>query len=432
MIANREAWREFITSPEHSGRFFSRIGDSIGAAFSEPVHMDELQSFLASLRDGEDDVTFLATVVELLAGGHIRFVHDELPILLDQLSSETARREEIVGPAIQGAVRWMQTNVARRTGQLLPGRYFSFTARRSYDIPENRTVRRYLDALDGAATWVAHKARPGRPPKGVRQLLDQVRQLQTHDAMRGLQLADVTDESDLQITDTSGRAEYEMVASLLRSIDRIACADDDRRRHAVLMLLAVGWLEPLNDDDLFELYVLVLVLDILALEAGLGAPIDVGLVRSGRSHVARFGLPDGELKVFFDTSLARIAGSPGRYKKTVSAHNGVTGNERRPDVVLAVLGNDDAVRRVMIVEAKRSDDGRYLSDSVYKVFGYLHDFAGVIDDLQAVLAVPESVYRASAASAGEITIVSGDDREAFAESLSDFIEVKRIPIRDVV
>lgn len=432
MIANREAWREFITSPEHAGRFFSRIGDSIGASLSNPIHMDELQSFLASLRGGEEDVTFLATVVELLSGGHSQFMRDDLPVLLDQLSSETARRDEVVGPAIQGAVRWMQTDVARRTGKLPPGRYFSMTARRSYDIPENRTVRRYLDALDSAATWVARKARPGRPPSGVQRLLDEVRQSQEHDAMRGLQFAESTDEADLQITETSGRAEYESVANLLRSIDRIGGDDDDRRRHAILMLLAVGWLEPLNDDDLFELYVLVLVLDVLGNESALGSPVEIGLVRSGRSHVARFDVLDGELKVFFDTSLARIVGSSGRYKSTVSAHSGVTGNERRPDVVLAVIGRDGEVRRVLIVEAKRSDDGRYLSDSIYKVFGYLHDFAGAIDDLQAVLAVPEAVYRTSAASDGEITIVSGGDRDALAHILSGFAVSERAGLSEVV
>lgn len=432
MIANREAWREFITSPEHAGRFLSRIGDSVGAAVSEPVHMDELQSFLASLRGGTADVTFLATVVELLSGGHVEFMRDDLPVLLDQLSSETARRDEIVGPAIQGSVRWMPTNVARRTGKLAPGRYFSVTARRSYDIPENRTVRRYLDALDSATTWVARKARPGRPPSGVQRLLDEVRQSQAHDAMRGLQSADRTDEADLQIAETCGRAEYETVANLLRSIDRIGGYDDERRQHAVLMLLAVGWLEPLNDDDLFELYILVLVLDVLGEEAALGSPVEIGLVRSGRSYVARFDLPNGRLKVFFDTSLARIAGCSGRYKRTVSAHSGITGNERRPDVVLAIVGNDGTVRRVLIVEAKRSDDGRYLSDSVYKVFGYLHDFAGAIDELHAVLAVPESVHRTSVASSGEITIVSGDDREALAGILSEFVKYGLVSLHDAV
>lgn len=421
MTAGRDRWREFITSPDHAGRFMSRIGGAVRGALSEPIHMDELQDFLASLSSGEADVEFLAGVVELLSGGHRAFVRKELPVLLDQLSSETSRENRVVGPAVTGSVRWMETRVARRTGRLPPGRYVSITARRSYDIPENRTIRRYLEAVDQVATGIVKRAPSGRAPRGIEALLREVRHLQTHDAMRGLRVDGSTDEVDVQIAETSGRRGYETVAALLRSLDRIAGGEEDTRRHSILMLLAVGWLEPLDDDDLFELYVLVLVLDLISKETCFGPPIELALVRSGRTHIARYASSPCELRVFFDTSLARIVGRRGRYVSTIDAHSGLTGRERRPDVVLALTDRNDKSLRVLIVEAKRSDDGRYLSDSVYKVFGYLHDFGGVVPDLHAMLAVPETVTRLRDIARGEITVVAGDDRRAMSHAILDFV-----------
>ena len=178
------------------------------------------------------------------------------------------------------------------------------------------------------------------------------------------------------------------------------------------MLLATGWLESVSDDDLFELYTLALVLDVLADEAGLGSPIEYGLVRANRRHVARFDCGGEDVLVHFDMSLARILKRGGRCSATEASYDGLTGAERRPDIVLTRQSSGE--RRVLLVEVKRSDDGRYLSDSIYKVFGYLYDFQGPDVELAAVLAIPENVGPNGIHAPDTVTIVSGDDRPALA------------------
>ena len=63
---------------------------------------------------------------------------------------------------------------------------------------------------------------------------------------------------------------------------------------------------------------------------------------------------------------------------------------------------------------------RYISDSVYKVFGYLYDFRAAASSvgIKAVLAVPEGVAGlATAASSRTLFVTSANDRGAFADDL---------------
>jgi hypothetical protein len=71
-------------------------------------------------------------------------------------------------------------------------------------------------------------------------------------------------------------------------------------------LLAANWLEPVDPDDLFELYALVLVLDLLEVELGLGPPMQYGLAVPGRDHVAMFETEGNRVRVFFDQSPASV------------------------------------------------------------------------------------------------------------------------------
>ena len=169
---------------------------------------------------------------------------------------------------------------------------------------------------------------------------------------------------------------------------------------------------------------LVLTLDVLSNEVGLGEPIEYGLVISERDHVALFQGEQQTVRVFFDQAPAAILGASTEYRGAMRLHSGISGNERRPDIL--VVSETPSSTSVVLVEAKRSSDGRYISDSVYKAFGYLYDlrdlaFSGV--SVAAVLAVPTGVAAAGAAtSKRSLYVTSGDDRMDFAASLRAAID----------
>lgn len=183
----------------------------------------------------------------------------------------------------------------------------------------------------------------------------------------------------------------------------------------------MNWLEPVNDDDLFELYVLVLTLDLLSDELGFGEPVEYGLVTSRRGHVALFEDDHQKARVYFDQTPAAVLGIPTEYRQVFAQHRGISGGERRPDIL--VVAEREGETRLVLIEMKKTVDGRYISDSVYKVFAYLYDFrdtAGAGRTVKAVLVVPGGVSAAPGASAGQtVFVASGDDRAGMAQAMKD-------------
>jgi hypothetical protein len=187
------------------------------------------------------------------------------------------------------------------------------------------------------------------------------------------------------------------------------------------MLLAVDWLEPVSDDDLFELFVLLSVVDALS-ATSLGEPAELGLVMGGRRHVAKFETGAETVTVHFDFSARSAIDAEGRYMEIIRAYDGITGSERRPDIIVERIPLGLAPPERLFIEIKRSDDGRYISDGVYKIFGYLHDHRQLWTPASAkphaALVVPGKVSRRDAAAFGEVAVVSGEDQAELRQILT--------------
>lgn len=214
------------------------------------------------------------------------------------------------------------------------------------------------------------------------------------------------------------RQEYRVAGQLARRRLELETRDHNAKWYSILSLLAVNWLEPVSDDDLFELYILILTLDVLADDLGMGDPVQYGLVTRGRGYVALFESRGRTVQVFFDQTPSTVLAMKTQYAGVIASHRGLAGGQRRPDIIL--VSEVGADRRVVLVEMKNSADGRYLSDSVYKVFGYLFDLGlAVADRIRAVLVVPTGVSAASTGSRAAIAVASGDDRPGFAKAIGD-------------
>jgi hypothetical protein len=417
----RQAWKEFICSSTHAGRHLSNIGQSVAVSRSDQIDIHELEAFLDRLKGGEDDVVFLANVVELTGGSYADFLETVLPDFLEQLSSETERRDQVVGPALVGSPRWGQTQIARRSGHLRFGQYYSRTAHRSYDVPENRVLAWLVHHLDQLADEVFRRARLRSAPLPIQRIADACDGISTHPVLWTVASWEELDHRDLAAAETSNRAEYRVAARLCRSLLAIMNTDPAARWHAILMLLAVDWLEPVADDDLFELFVLVTIIDVLGDEVAFGEAAEYGLVVGGRRHVALFEQDWGTVSVHFDTSALAALGHRGKYPDIVAEYDGVTGSERRPDIIVSAAPEDGSPRRVIFVEIKRSDSDRYVSDGIYKVFGYLHDHQQLWpadqNNPRAILVIPGHVTKRPNSPYREVAVVSGGDRSGLASAI---------------
>jgi hypothetical protein len=191
------------------------------------------------------------------------------------------------------------------------------------------------------------------------------------------------------------------------------------RKWAVLAkYLQAGWLVPLSDDDLFELYVLVFVLEVLSVELQFGKPLSVHLVRAGRGAVAILKRPRDSVtaRVHFDQAPTTVFGTTvvSEYGKLLRKYAGISGSERRPDVTL-VFSLPGGQERRLILEAKRTQDDQYRRDSVYKAFAYLYDFSSMWPSgpqrPKAIVVFPDEVNQVQGTPGDdEVAIMSGDDR----------------------
>ncbi|MCT6721597.1 hypothetical protein, partial [Acidovorax sp. K2F] len=213
----------------------------------------------------------------------------------------------------------------------------------------------------------------------------------------------------------SRRREYRIAGALAERRHGFQTEVAHGRWHSILSLLSSGWLEPVDPDDLFELFALTLCLEVVSCELGFGRAKELGLVVRQRQYVAKFDGPLGTLEVFFDQSPRNTLGVDGRYAEVLKAHAGVSGSSHRPDITL-VFTPFSGPRMVLFVEVKHSSSRDYLADSVYKAFGYIHDFGVLFSDSnpKVVLFVPESPKLARGACIPDVAFASPSDRTGFA------------------
>lgn len=423
---HREAWSEFICAPERAGRHLASIGrGSTGAYASVAVDLVALQDFLDRIED-ERGPELLTQFVDLTLGGYAEFAELKLHRLLDALSSEQVSQTAQVGPSPSGRVQWARTMMARQTGGLPPGRYIAQVSQRSFDLPINRVLAWLISDLVQALDRVKKAVHSSHLSPELERLDVLLQEAQRHHWLSAIKPS-ANIEIDLANARIDlGRPGYGDVLDLAKRRQRLQDRDQDRRWQNLLNLLAVGWLMPLGDDDLFELYVLVLTLDVLEYDLGLGAPTAIDLVRPGRREIAKFEVDERIVSVFFDQAYGPIVGGPTRYPPLTRLTPLISSHPRRPDIIVTVSG-PGGIEASVLVEAKNTTDPDYISASIYRCYGYIHDFdpAGFLgkNGPACVLLIKGGISGA-ALRASDLIVIEGDMRDELASTLRKSLSIQ--------
>ena len=415
MTARRDRWAEFICDPTRPARYLAGLGDTVGIHV-QPILDETFVQFVGKLTSKGADARTLIDTLDYVFGGYQEFLRTQLKGLLRELAHESFREQEVQGPGIKGKVNWPATLVARSSGRLPDGRFLVRRPSKSFDLPENQLLKLLLST---AATDLGRMA-------GV---LGSGGLLSTFADMRRIAEAGLRDFNLRTVTrmarmnpemvaraDAHRNPAYREIADLMGRRERVVDSVTSGRLEALLSMVRSGWLAPVNDDDLFELYALALTLDVLSDECGFGAPSEYGLVLRGRSHVALFPMSGMKATLYFDQTPAATYGLKTRYSQVLSCWEGVSGGERRPDIMVEFERN--GAKHVLLVEIKRTDDDRYRRDSIYKVFGYLYDFHALWKSAnlpRAALLFPDKI-ESREPPGGDVLIrlVSGESREHLA------------------
>lgn len=416
MTSRRDRWAEFICDPSRPARYLSGLGDTFGIQVV-PINDGVFAQFVGKLTGKETDARILVDALDYAFGGYQAFLQARLKGLLRGLAHESFREQEINGPAVKGKVNWPATLVMRSSGRLPEGRFLVRRPAKSFDLPENQLLHLLLSTIASDLGRMAMAVGSG----ALNSVFTDLRRI-ADGGLRDFNLRSVT-RAPRANSEMIGRAHahrnatYGEVANLMGRRERIIDSVGSGRLEAILSMVRAGWLSPVNDDDLFELYALSLTLDVLRDECGFGDPSEYGLVLRGRSYVALFEAGGIKVSVYFDQTPAATYNLRTSYAEVLACWEGVSGGERRPDIMVEFERN--GAKHVLVVEIKRTDDDRYRRDSIYKVFGYLYDFNSLWINRRlprAVLLFPDRIERRHI-PCGELRIrlVSGERRMHLAE-----------------
>ena len=425
MRLDRQRLITAISSPNNAWRLLYLRGETQRADATTLAPARTAQ-FLGSLSRKNLDATLLAQL-HFLAGASLeQFVDIALPELLRAGHHIGTGVDEQTKGGIRGRINWSRTCRGRAAARLHQGAYIVRRNRSSWDTPLNQLLKLLLTNLSTSIASVASEVGSGSLPRhflGIKAALDL--------GLRQSWMREVTAKrvSSALMRHASHRARnrhYGTASDLLATYESVA---REGRWESIAGLIRAGWFEPIPDDDLFELFVLMKVLSTLRDRLNFGEPYELGLIRSGRREVARFRRADGvRADVYFDQSPAEVFGfDRSLYKAILASYENLSGRMRRPDITVKFSVPNREKR--LLIECKRTDDDGYRRDSVYKVLGYLKDFSelwsGSHQSLKAVVVFPESIRLKDASiETGELGLVAGDDDARLAELLSRASEVR--------
>lgn len=340
--------------------------------------------------------------LDLIGGAYLEFLRVHLPKLLSSLRSLRSDELSEVGPALSGQPVWGRTVLGWTSGSLPADRFVSRVSISTLSLPENLALRlllRHLAVLTGElSSLLRERLHPTIAEIGARAgaaLRDPT--------VRLIPDAAGASEQMLQAAEGTSDWAYREAGRLLRRRLLLSKVDDLGRWRRSAYAAAVGGVEltPSDPEEVFELLALSRVLDALEQDLGLGPAKSFWLrigtgARSG--PVAEFNDREGgAVEIYFDRTPSFLLGRRTPYIDVFHGHEGLgQGADRRPDIVV-VRHRAGGARAIFFLEVKlpgREQVGRYLRDSVYKAFGYLYDFAGLWEPVQApkvALYVPSDV-----------------------------------------
>jgi hypothetical protein len=398
------------------------FGDVAIATATDLSH-DAISEFLTGLAKAGVDYASLVTAL-LLLGSVREFLELQLDGLLRSLNHEAARTEQVLGPALKGNPSWGKTVVSRVGQRIRPHEFIVHRPERSADLPENQLLKRVLADITEAANLLQSVGESGAVAQELLAISSR--------ALAGLRSGSLTNVTLPRNTSAImhararrarhvGYSSVESIALLFREIKDV---DRESNWRAAFALLQNDWLEPIDDDDLFELFTLALVLKSVEQYSGFGPPIGVALLTKGRDWLAKFKQDARIVEVYFDQSPVSRFDCSSEFIAVVSAHVGIPGKAHRPDILVRAWYGD-GVSRVTILECKNSTSADYISESIYKVMGYILDFESLwtaphSHPIQAVLVVPTGIRlrRGPTATVQRLRVVSADERHEFDEIIS--------------
>lgn len=336
----------------------------------------------------DEELNHLKTVHFLLSHEVEKLV-EELPKILRNLSHSTHKELIESRGIIRGRIDWNMTFKERYSqGFNDPSLFVCQPSTKMYDLPENQLLNfilwkiriltenidlRVTEELLYAETWKDWQ------DKIVSRYLN-VKKISRNIYFQQISMPLSIKPKTVQKAYRHRNQSYDKVAECYELYEKLFIIND---QEVLRRLIKTQTFEPLNNDKLFEVYVLIKLLDLLDKSDG---ELRFGLLKPELNYTAEYVSNKVNICIFYQKMPNKFQKCS--INKDIFQFYDLDVSMRRPDIVLRFENGKN--KKYMLIEVKRTDERNYIVDSLYKVLGYIHDFEECLTNTpnpKAILAV---------------------------------------------
>lgn len=318
------------------------------------------------------DLRLLERIYFLLSEPVGRSVRESIPHVLRHLPQSTDRVTTSLKGIVRSTVDWNLTTKRRLTsGDNDPTVFTTRIAAKTCDIPEMRALKYLLVTVNRVCSEVLTSISDqislqvdGKWKTEIQLLARSTAILLKNVQLRNITLPDEVNSGMLQRVRRARNKHFKAVYGAILLYKRLFL---EGQEVALRDCFAQGVLKPLSRDTLYELFVLFATTASLE-RAGWNAH-RLRLIGYGNGAIGSYRRRNATLRLYYQTLPAWFA-EGSCYGDLLRRHS-IDVGLRRPDLLLEFQSGG---REYKIVEVKRTQERRYVADSIYKVFGYMKDF----------------------------------------------------------
>ena len=335
--------------------------------------LPNLEVLLKSLTGLTDEELNLLKTVHFLLSDEVERLIIELPKLLRNLSHSTNKELVESRGIIRGRVDWNMTFKERYSqGFNDPSLFICQPSIKIYDLPENQLLNFVL--------WKIRSLSEKIDLEISEELLDaeewknwqdkivtiylKVKKISKNIYFQQISIPRSIKPKTIQKAYRHRNQSYDKVAACYELYEKLFITNDQK---VLRELLEKQTLKPLNDDKLFEIYVLIKLLDFLDKLPG---KLRFGLLKPDLDYTAQFVSEEMNICIFYQKIPSNFK-NISKYKSIFNFYD-LQVRVRSPDIILGIITNENEYYQ--IIEVKRTKSRNYIVDSVYKVLGYINDF----------------------------------------------------------
>ncbi len=400
-----------------------------------PIENNSLYPFLSLLtKFTNEDIGWIAKLYHIAnAKGAWDYVVNELPDYVHSMAWSMSK-QTVISDRIRGNILWHDT-FRRRVSSGNPFVFVTENTEKDFNTLENMLLVFYLKHLSNMTYLSQHSSDQQSIGNQINDVVRTSIQLLHSPYLRSISIPHYPTAVMVHAAYRHKRKIYSRLAELWLEYENTVLYPNT---NSLKQLLSKGWIRPKieeNTNDLFELYTLISTISAieqLLLHEDGEFHTKYNVVRpNGQPIIARIHSTNFTAEISYDRSPTHLFGkeeSASKYRKIIDLYDGISGNSRRPDVLLKIIKKGRTEVK-LIVEAKNTSAlSTYASDSVYKALGYLNDYGQLWVSGQfpkVILSFPYGIEpkldKKDEWLKQEVAIVSGDIEEKLSNILSTIL-----------